>query len=226
LTRDTKKAAAKARIADLAWRLFADRGFAQVTVSEVARVAGVAEATIYNYFGTKQDLFFFRLDAYLDALVAAVADRPPEQSVTGAFRGFLTAPAGLLSQACSGDRRAVNRLRSVNRVVSASAALTDREQQSFSRAGDRLTEVLLAEAGADGLAARVTAAAVAHAHVAVHRALVMAVREAALQRRSAADLAELADQFRQAGDQAFALLERVSGAATTRDRPTGRARAT
>jgi hypothetical protein len=54
----------------------------------------------------------------------------------------------------------------------------------------------------------------------------MAVREAALKRRSAADLAELADQFRQAGDQAFALLERVSGAATTRDRPTGRARAT
>ncbi|MGH3382696.1 MAG: helix-turn-helix domain-containing protein [Actinoallomurus sp.] len=43
---------------DTAWRLFADRGFDDVTVTEVAREAQVAKATVFNYFPAKEDLFF------------------------------------------------------------------------------------------------------------------------------------------------------------------------
>jgi TetR/AcrR family fatty acid metabolism transcriptional regulator len=46
----------RARILDAAVRIFADKGFYGAKVSEVARVAGVADGTIYLYFKSKDDL--------------------------------------------------------------------------------------------------------------------------------------------------------------------------
>jgi AcrR family transcriptional regulator len=43
--RELKKARTRALIADTAWRLFADRGFDNITVAKIAREAQVAEAT-------------------------------------------------------------------------------------------------------------------------------------------------------------------------------------
>ena len=70
-------------IADTAWRLFADRGFERVTVAEIAREAQVAVATVFNYFPTKEDLFFYRLEAFGAQLVEAVGERPAEGAGPG-----------------------------------------------------------------------------------------------------------------------------------------------
>jgi TetR/AcrR family transcriptional regulator, fatty acid metabolism regulator protein len=43
---------------DAALRIFAEKSFADATISEISREAGVSEATIYEYFGTKEDLLF------------------------------------------------------------------------------------------------------------------------------------------------------------------------
>ena len=43
--RELKKQRTHRLLAETAWRLFADRGFEQVTVAEVARAAEVSEAT-------------------------------------------------------------------------------------------------------------------------------------------------------------------------------------
>ena len=75
--RARKKEQTRQLIADTAWRLFADRGFEQVTVAEVARQAEVAVATVFNYFPTKEDLFYSRLETFGARLVDAVAARPP-----------------------------------------------------------------------------------------------------------------------------------------------------
>src|SRR5512133_3608628 len=48
----------KDRIMDVALRVFADKGFQNATISEISREAGCSEATIYGYFGTKEDLLF------------------------------------------------------------------------------------------------------------------------------------------------------------------------
>ncbi|MCK7512347.1 MAG: TetR/AcrR family transcriptional regulator [Desulfobacterales bacterium] len=37
---------------------FAEKGFQNATITEISKEAGVSEATIYEYFGTKEDLLF------------------------------------------------------------------------------------------------------------------------------------------------------------------------
>ena len=48
----------KDRIMDAALRIFAEKGFQSATITEISKAAGVSEATIYEYFGTKEDLLF------------------------------------------------------------------------------------------------------------------------------------------------------------------------
>ena len=54
------------RIVDAARRLFASRGVDDVTMAEVAREAGVARATVFNYFGSKHAL----LEAITEEVIA------------------------------------------------------------------------------------------------------------------------------------------------------------
>jgi len=48
----------KDRIMEAALRIFAEKSFQEATISEISKEAGVSEATIYEYFGTKEDLLF------------------------------------------------------------------------------------------------------------------------------------------------------------------------
>lgn len=48
----------KAQILDAAGTVFAEKGFQEATISDVAREAGVSDATIYEYFSSKEELLF------------------------------------------------------------------------------------------------------------------------------------------------------------------------
>jgi len=200
--RELKKEQTRQLIADTAWRLFADRGFDQVTVAEVAREAQVAEATVFNYFATKEDLFYWRLEAFGTRLADAISARPAGEPVLAAFRRALMAEGGLLTQLEAGDPEALARLRTVNRVIAASPALLAREQQAITRNAESLAALLAAEIGApaDDLIPQVAA----NALMGVHRALIDYVR-----RRVLADdePARLAADVRELTAAAFALLE-------------------
>lgn len=54
--------AVRADILDAAVRLFMERGYDDVHVGDVARAAGIGKATLYQYFGSKADLFVDCLD--------------------------------------------------------------------------------------------------------------------------------------------------------------------
>ena len=55
-----------------------ERGFEQVTVAQIARAADVAEQTVYNYFPTKEDLVYWRLESFEQELLARdPRPRPP-----------------------------------------------------------------------------------------------------------------------------------------------------
>ena len=204
--RELKKQQTRQLIADTAWQLFADRGFDRVTVAEVARQAQVAEATVFNYFPTKEDLFYSRLEAFGAGLLEAVAAREPGEPALAAVRPYLLGSGGLLTQIAAGDAEALQRLRTVSRVIAASPSLLAREQQAIARSTDALAELLAAET--DAPADDVTARVAANALLGVQRTLVDHVRRRIL----ADDQPErLADDVRELGRRAFALLERGLG---------------
>ena len=83
--RARKKAETRSRIAEAAARLFAARGYDDVTVVDVARAAEVAEKTVYNYFPTKESLVLDRDEEEIARLLAVLrcrpADVPPAQVI-------------------------------------------------------------------------------------------------------------------------------------------------
>src|SRR3954451_15218092 len=112
--RERKKQQTRQLIADAARRLFAERGFEAVRVSEVAAAADLSEATVFNYFPSKEDLFYSGLEAFETALLAAIRERPPGSSALAAFGRFVTEPRGMLA---SEDPELVERQAATTRVI-------------------------------------------------------------------------------------------------------------
>ena len=200
--RELKKEQTRQLIADTAWRLFSNRGFDQVTVAEIAREAQVAEATVFNYFASKEDLFYWPLEAFGARLVETVGARPPGESAIAAFRRALLADGGLLAEAEGGAAQAAQRLRTVNRVIAGSPALRAREQQASNRTAEALAAVLAADGGVPE--SDPIPLVVANALMGAQRALLEYARRRVL---SGADLTGLAAEVRQLTAAAFALLE-------------------
>ena len=89
--RQRKKREAMKRAQAAAIRLFGKRGFPRVSIEEVAAAAELSPASIYRYFGTKENLviwdedensFFERLDRHLATL-------PPFRAFTAAITDAL-----------------------------------------------------------------------------------------------------------------------------------------
>jgi AcrR family transcriptional regulator len=79
--REQHKRRTREIIGAAAMSLFFEHGYDSVTVADVARLAGVSVATVFNYFDTKEDLFFDEVEPLQAALVAAVRNCPPGASV-------------------------------------------------------------------------------------------------------------------------------------------------
>jgi AcrR family transcriptional regulator len=75
----------RARIREVANRLFIERGYDSVTVAEVAREAGVSSVTVFNHFPRKEDLFLDRTSDAVELLQSAVRDRAPGEGVLEAL---------------------------------------------------------------------------------------------------------------------------------------------
>jgi AcrR family transcriptional regulator len=169
--RERKKQETRDRIRSVARELFTERGFERVTVAEVALAADVSEATVFNYFPTKEDLFFGGLEEFEEQLLDAIRSRAPGETVLTAFGRFVLQPRGLLA---AKDSESVQRLASITGVIEESPALLAREQQIFSRFTDSLATLLAEERGASDGA--IEPWVLANALMGVHRALVAYTR--------------------------------------------------
>jgi AcrR family transcriptional regulator len=87
--RELKKSRTRRLIADTAARLFAEKGYEQVAVTDVAREAEVAEQTVYNYFPTKEQLVIDRDQEVRDQLCDLIRSRPSSMTPAAAVRDFI-----------------------------------------------------------------------------------------------------------------------------------------
>ena len=199
--RQLKKRRQREEIAAAAQRLFAQRGFEAVTVAEVARAAQVAPKTVFNYFPTKEDLFYSRADSFGEDLVVAVRDRPPGMTVIDAFRRFVLTPRGVLvvDDDTGPDAEPQTTLL---RVAVNSPALLAREKQVLERYSNSLAGLIADEIGVseDDIEPRV----VADALIAVHRALIDYIRPRIV---AGVPREKLIKEFRNQGQRGFKRLE-------------------
>ncbi len=200
--RERKKQLTRQQIAEAARQLFGERGFEAVTVAEIARAADVSTQTVFNYFPTKEDLVYWRLESFEDELLSTIRDRPAGDSALAAFGRFVRAPRGMLGDY---DAEAREALAALTRMIVSSPALLAREQQIFAR----FTAALAEELGGD-----IEAQVAANAMMGVHRALVDFTRERIVAGERAP---ALADEVRGRADAALTLLERGLGAYAVRD---------
>jgi AcrR family transcriptional regulator len=141
--RELKKQRTRELIAETARGLFVERGFERVTVAEIARAAEVSEQTVFNYFPTKEDLVYWRLETFEDELLGAIRGRQPGESILDAFGRFVLQQRGLLAEP---DAAARKQLLEVTRMITESPALLARERQIFERYTSSLAKLISEEA--------------------------------------------------------------------------------
>ena len=176
--RERKKERTRQLIAETARRLFAERGFDAVTVAEIARESDVAEKTVFNYFPTKEDLFYSRLEAFEEEMLTAIREREAGESAVDAFGDFILQRRGVLAFGDARDPEATEQLRTITRLITDSPALLARERRVFARYTESLAALLAEETGAaPGSVEPVVAAT---ALLGAHQALIDYVRRRTL----------------------------------------------
>jgi AcrR family transcriptional regulator len=140
--RQRKRRQTRGVIAHAAMRLFAERGFDQVSVADIASAAGVAEKTVYNYFPVKAEIFFDEADDILAELLAAVQYRAAGQSALDAVATFL---AGRSEWAAG--RRPDQPTSRFRQLIAESAALQAQRRLMFARYETALAGMLAKETG-------------------------------------------------------------------------------
>ncbi|MEU9990700.1 helix-turn-helix domain-containing protein [Streptomyces sp. NPDC048045] len=84
--RERKKRDTKRRIYRTALDLFAERGFDKVSVQEIADASEVSKMTVFNYFGSKEDLVLAPMDEHFGDAERAVRERGAAESAVEAVR--------------------------------------------------------------------------------------------------------------------------------------------
>ncbi len=151
--RERKKQRTHESIARVALELFAQRGYDETTLDDIAEAADISKRTIFSYYQSKEDILFHDEPALLSAVELALRNRPPGTTTVEALRDLLGAAApseqGMLRK----------------RIIGANAALRLSERARFARAEELLAESIAQDldAGPDDIRPLLIAASVAAA---------------------------------------------------------------
>ena len=204
--RERRKQETRQAISDVATQMFVERGFDEVTIAQVAEVAGVAKMTVTNYFARKEDLVFDRAEAIERHLADVIAARAPGESMLAAIRRDY---AGAVARA---DATLGLSSPGFAAMIISSPVLVSRVREMLDRRERALGDAIAAETGTDNPQQRLVAALLSSAH----RVLAAEATERSLAGQSPEEIcAVLAD----AATRAFDLLEPSLGSYGIRAKP-------
>jgi AcrR family transcriptional regulator len=72
----------RTQILDAAYKVFAEKGYRDTTIADVAAELGLGHGTFYRYFTNKHDIFVHVMDASLLRLARAIASEDPTATAT------------------------------------------------------------------------------------------------------------------------------------------------
>lgn len=132
--------------------LFLERGFDAVTTSEVAETAGFSPATLFNYFDSKEDLFFGEVQVLERRLTDIVLACAPGESILRALQ------ANVLWELTAGrSETEPSAVAPFHEQVAMSARLQAREHEIYDRRELVLGNALLVALAVDPLEAQLAA---------------------------------------------------------------------
>src|ERR1700742_2708477 len=76
----------RVQIAEVAFNVFAERGFDAVTATEAAEAAGISRASFFRYFESKEDAVFVAQEEMGAKMAAALRERPAGEDAWTALR--------------------------------------------------------------------------------------------------------------------------------------------
>jgi AcrR family transcriptional regulator len=85
LTRDEVAQSQRARLMAAMTQLLADKGYAAVTIGELARHAGVSRAAFYEHFDDKEDCLLAAYDRFRVAILESLTGELTEETAYGDF---------------------------------------------------------------------------------------------------------------------------------------------
>jgi AcrR family transcriptional regulator len=132
--RERKKRRTREAIVEAALDLFAEQGFDDTTIGEIADAAEIAPRTFFAYFPSKEDVVFADFPEMLEAAVARLHDRPAGESVVDAMRAVHL--AALEHPAPDEERRKLQQqlIRETEALAAHNRDLCGRVQEAFANA--------------------------------------------------------------------------------------------
>ena len=84
--REQTRTVVRSQLARTAIELFAEKGYDNTTLEEVATAAGISRRTLFNYFRSKEDLALSSLAEQGELIAARLAERPADEDPWTALR--------------------------------------------------------------------------------------------------------------------------------------------
>jgi AcrR family transcriptional regulator len=128
---------ARGRLEQAAIELYADRGFENTTVAEIAERAGLTERTFFRHYPDKREVLFGGAGELQDALVSAVTQVPDSAAPLGAVATGLESIGSWLEEQ-RGREYASRR----QRIINANIELQERELIKFASLSAALADIL------------------------------------------------------------------------------------
>ena len=157
--RERKKQKTRDTIASVALELFAENGYEQTTIAEIAEAAEVSPRTIFAYFPSKEDILFCDMPEAYERFAGALRERAESVTTLDVVREFLVT-------SLSPDRSTMLR----KRIFASEETLQVNRRARFAPFEQLLVEAIAEDldTGPDDIRPRIVAVAFGAAITAVH----------------------------------------------------------
>ena len=137
---ERKQRQARQRIVEVAEELFLEKGFDNVSVTEIAERAEVGRTTFFRHFGDKQEVLFSKFPKQLATIAAArdLDDVAPARSASEAIEQLRPIVLAVLALATADPEGYVRHFQ----IIEQNPDLQGREAAKVQQMGEKLSQVL------------------------------------------------------------------------------------